>query len=81
MGSSVGLGPNEMNNQYQDVHAAWNPIPAYPTLTVATSLGGTTNVLPTRQPTTATHHVANHGTTPDLNISILSIVIGNERFC
>ena len=81
MASSVGLGPNELNNRYQDVHAAWNPTPAYPTLTVATSLGGTTSVLPTRQPTTATHHVANHGTTPGLNISNLSIVIGNERFC
>ena len=40
MGSSVGLGLNETNKRYQDVHAAWNPTPAYPTLTVATSLGG-----------------------------------------
>ena len=80
MASSVGLGLNELNN-LSGCPRCVESHTSVPTLTVATSLGGTTSILPTRQPTTATHHVAKSGTTPGLNISNLSIVIGNKSFC
>ena len=81
MDSSFGLIPNDRNNHDQDAHAAWNPTVAQVTLTIAGSLGGTTNIPPTRQPTTPTCHVARARNTPGINMPSLSTIVGNHRYC
>ena len=65
----------------QDAHAVWNPTVAQHTLTIVGSLSGTINIPPTRQPTTATCHVARYRNTPGINMASLSSIVGNDRCC
>ena len=61
----------------------WNPTVVQHTLpvTIAGSLCRTTYIPPTRQPTTATCHVAKYRNTTGINMASLSTIIGNDKCC